>query len=117
MQKRSFITQLIILILVLIVGLPVIFGLGMILIMGFFLLFALLVMSIGVISAPFIAQIEPSIAMLIKGIPQNTVVFLGIGITALTVALFILYISVVRHAVMFLIDTIRKILGVEVRHG
>lgn len=117
MNNRSFITQLIVLILVLIVGIPVIVGLGTILLGGLMILFGILVMAIGVTSAPVIAEIEPSVAMLIRGIPQNTIFYFGIGIVAFTVVLFILYILGVKHVILFLADMVRRILGVEVRHG
>lgn len=117
MKNHSFISQLIVLILVLIVGIPVIVGLSMFLLGGLMFLFGILVMAIGVTSAPVIAEIEPSVAMLIRGIPQNTIFYFGIGILSFTVFLFILYISGVKHVIMFLADMVRRILGVEVRHG
>ncbi len=117
MKNRSFISQLIVLILVLIVGIPVIIGLSMFLIGGLMFLFGILVMAIGVTSAPVIAGSEPSVAMLIQGIPQNTIFFFGIGILSFTVFLFILYIFGVKHVILFLADMVQRILGVEVRHG
>lgn len=117
MNNRSFVTQLIVLILVLIVGVPVIAGLSMILLGGLLFLFGILVMAIGVTSAPVIAQIEPSVAVLIRGIPQNAIFFFGAGILAFSVFLFILYISGVKHVILFLADMVRRMLGVEVRHG
>ena len=117
MKKRSFLTQLIVLIIVLTVGIPVIIGLGMFLLTGLFILFAVLVMSIGVTSAPFIARIEPSMATLIQGIPPESVFYFGIGITAFTLVLFILFIYGVKHAILFVIEMIRRMIGVEVRRG
>ena len=117
MKKRSFMTQLIVLIIVLTVGVPVIVGLGMFLLTGLFLLFAALVMAIGVTSAPVVAEIEPSVATLIQGIPPQSVFFFGIGITALTLVLFILFILGVKQVMLFVIEMIRRMLGVEVRHG
>ena len=117
MDNRSFITQLIVLILVLIVGIPVIIGLSMILIGGLMFLFGSLVMAIGVTSAPVIAGSEPQMAMLIRGLPQNTIFYFGIGILSFTVFLFILYNIGVKVVILFLVDMVRRILGAEVRHG
>lgn len=110
-------TQLIVLIIVLTVGVPVIMGLGMFLLSGLLILFAALVMAIGVTSAPVVAEIEPSVATLIQGIPPESVFYFGIGITALTLIFFILFILGVKHVMMFVIEMIRRMLGVEVNHG
>ena len=117
MKKRSFLTQLIVLIIVLTVGIPVIMGLGMFLLTGLFILFVVLVMAIGVTSAPFIARIEPSMATLIQGIPPEAVFYFGIGITAFTLVLFILFIFGVKHVILFVIEMIRRMIGAEVRNG
>lgn len=117
MKDNSFITQLIIFILLLVVGLPVMLGFSIILLTGFFVLFMLLVISIGVISAPIISTSEPSVGLLINGIPRETVIFIGLGMTSLTVALFILYIAIVRGVISFFIDTFKRIFKVEVRRG
>lgn len=117
MKKRAFVTHLIVLIIVLTVGLPVIMGLGMFLLSGLLLLFGALVMAIGVTSAPMVAQIEPSVATLIQGIPPESVFYFGIGITALTLVLFILFILGVKGVILFVVEMLRRMLGVEVRHG
>lgn len=117
MKKRSFMTHLIVLIIVLTVGIPVIMGLGMFLVTGLLILFAVLVMAIGVTSAPFIARMEPSIATLIQGIPPESIFYFGIGITAFTLALFILFIFGVKQVILFVIEMIRRMIGSEVRRG
>ncbi|PKK39464.1 hypothetical protein ABB02_01313 [Clostridiaceae bacterium JG1575] len=117
MNRKSFITRLIVLILVLVVGIPVILGVFFLLLMGLVVLFALLVVSIGMISAPAVATVEPSVAMIIQGIPEKTIVLLGVGFVFCTLGLFILYIFFVKQTVLFLIDMVRRILGQEVRRG
>lgn len=116
-MKKTFMTQLIVLIIVLTVGLPVVVGLGIFLLTGLLLLFGALVMAIGVTSAPVIAQIEPAVATLIQGIPSESIIFFGVGITALTLVFFILFIFGVTLVIRFVIDMIRRMIGVEVRHG
>lgn len=117
MDKRTFLTQLIVLIIFLIVGIPVITGLGMFLLSGLMLLFVALVMAIGVTSAPVLARIEPTVAVLIQGIPEQSIFYFGIGITAFTLVLFILYIYGVAYVIRFVIEMVRRMLGSEVRHG
>lgn len=117
MRDRTFITQLIVLIIVLIVGLPVIAGLSMILFMGLVFLFAILVVAIGVTSAPIIAEFEPSIAILIQGIPQNTIFFFGIAIVSFALVLFTLYIFGVKQVFRFLIGMLQRMREGGFRNG
>ncbi len=117
MRDRTFITQLIVLIIVLLVGLPVFAGLSMILLTGLVVLFAILVVAIGVTSAPFIAEFEPSIAILIRGIPQNTLFFFGIAIACFALILFTLYIYGVKQVVRFIISMLRGMRAGGYRHG
>lgn len=115
--NRNFITQLIAMIIILIVGIPVIVGLSAILLMGLIILFGLLFVSIALTSAPFIAGVEPAVAQLIAGIPLETVTFFGVGFICLTIFLFTVYMFLVKSVFLFLIDMVKRILGVEVRHG
>lgn len=117
MRDRTFITQLILLIIILIVGLPVIAGLSMIMLMGLVFLFLILVIAIAVTSAPIIAGFEPSIAVLIQGIPQNTIFLFGISIVCFGLVLFTLYIFVVKQVFRFLIGMLRRMVEGGHRHG
>lgn len=110
MRNRTFITQIIMLIIILIVGVPVILGLSMIMLMGLIMIFAILVVAIGVTSAPFIAEFEPSIAILIQGLPQNTIFYFGMAIVSFTLVLFMLYIYGVKQVFRFLIGMIGRMI-------
>lgn len=116
-KSRNIITQLLALIIILIVGVPVIIGMSAILVVGLVILFGFLFVSIALTSAPLIAGVEPQVAQLVAGIPMDTVSNFGLGFICVTIFIFTIYIFIVKSGILFLINMIKRILGMEEHHG
>lgn len=76
--------------------------------MGVILLFTLLVASIIITTSPFIAMYDPSINILLNGIPEKYIMYMGLSLLSVTVFFFLIFIQLFKKVIKGTVGLIRR---------
>lgn len=110
MYKSSFLKQLILLIITLIIGFPVTLTVLGLLLLGFAFLFILTVGAFILTTAPIIFLADEKIAYLISGVPPSAITYFGAAVLNFIICLIVIYIFFSKAIIKAVIKFFKNIL-------